>query len=95
MLKPTIYDIKYNTTGNFFDRGTLRFFGQTMKDFKVKKSPSDRLYIYAPIRVDRKVSGWTFREVTGTLYYKLNVVPKPEGVWCWTLQAILDYIAEN
>ena len=50
MRKPTIYDIKQDTAKNsphFFDRGSLRFFDQTMKDFSVHKSPQGNLYILA------------------------------------------------
>jgi len=38
MKKPTIYEIKRLTAETqpyFFSRNTLKFFGQTMKDFKV------------------------------------------------------------
>lgn len=60
----TIYDIKYSLVNNpyFFSRNTLKFFGQTLKDFKVKKSPTNRVFIYAPIRIDGRISGYTFRE---------------------------------
>jgi len=47
---PTIYDIKRDTaqhSPHFFDGGTLRFFDQQMKDFRVLKSPQGNLYILA------------------------------------------------
>ena len=50
MRKPTIYDVKLDTakhSPHFFDRDTLRFFDQTMKDFSVIKSPQGRLFILA------------------------------------------------
>lgn len=36
----TIYEIKRRavSTGNFFDRDTMKFFHQTLKDFRVEKS---------------------------------------------------------
>ena len=40
MTRPTIYDIKCRTQDSspyFFERKTLKFFGQTMKSFTVKK----------------------------------------------------------
>jgi|GEM_PF-3212152 len=64
--KPTIYDIKYRTQEKqpfFFDRKTLKFFHQTMKDFKVKKSPFGRIFIQCPIRNEkRNIIGYTFKE---------------------------------
>lgn len=47
-----IYDIKRataETSPYFFTRETLRFFGQRMRDFKVKKQPDGRIKIAAPI----------------------------------------------
>lgn len=51
----TIYDIKartQETSPYFFNPKTLKFFGQTMRSFKVKKQPDGRYYISAPM-VDR------------------------------------------
>lgn len=48
----TIYQIKskVNETGNnFFDRKTMKFFGQTMKSFRVAKLSSTTYRISAPI----------------------------------------------
>ena len=63
---PTIYDIKYNTIKKlpyFFDTKTMKFFNQTMRSFKVKKSPSGRIFIYAKMmdHTGQNV-GYTFRE---------------------------------
>lgn len=47
----TIYDIKLATcfsSPHFFDRKTLKFFGQTMKDFKVRNIDG-KTYIIAPM----------------------------------------------
>lgn len=62
MKKPTIQQIKeYNQL--FFSRDTLRFFGQTMKDFKVVKSPKNRIFIYAKMKdYNDHFMGYTFRE---------------------------------
>ena len=63
---PTIYDIKYNTIKKlpyFFDTKTMKFFNQTMRSFKVKKSPSGRIFIYADMKKYDGVNvGYTFRE---------------------------------
>jgi hypothetical protein len=47
----------------FFSTATLKGFGQTMASFKVKTSPSGRVFIFAPCKVDRKTVHYTFREV--------------------------------
>lgn len=61
----TIYDIKYlsqNSSPFFFDRKTMKFFHQTMKDFHVKKQSDGRYYIYANMRdYTGKIVGLTER----------------------------------
>ena len=60
MKRLTIYDIKQlteTTAPYFFDRKTLKFFGQTMKSFKVQKCDDGRYFIQAP----RKHGGYTRR----------------------------------
>ena len=52
----TIYDIKRmikNKEPFFFDRKTMKSFGQTLKDFSVKKLNEERYYISAPMRDSR------------------------------------------
>ena len=55
MKKPTVYEIKAALAGNpdethFFDRATLRFFGQTMKSFRVTKTDRPGVFrLSAPI----------------------------------------------
>lgn len=47
----TIYEIKRRTAEtnpHYFDRGTLRFFGQTMRMFSVRKMSDGRYRISAP-----------------------------------------------
>jgi hypothetical protein len=64
--KPSIAIIKKNTKRKqpfYFDAATMRAFGQKMSDFTVYKSPSGRVYIYAPSydRGGRKM-GYSIRE---------------------------------
>lgn len=51
----TIYDIKHRVTNapHFFDRKTLKFFKQTMRDFSVRKMADGRYFVSAPMR------GWS------------------------------------
>lgn len=95
MPRPTIQEIKQKTRHGspyFFSRDTMRTFGQTMRSFMVKESPSGRLYIYAPRYAGERFSGYTFREV-GT--DQLLLVCKPDwGQWK-NEQEILEYIREN
>ena len=60
----TIYDIKYRVENApyFFERKSMKFFGQTLKDFRVYKLGGNRFKISAPIK-DRngKVFGETER----------------------------------
>lgn len=49
--KPTISEIKRNTEKNapyFFDRKSMKFFGQTMSSFKVHVAKNGKIYIGAP-----------------------------------------------
>lgn len=51
----TIYDIKYDlqkhdSTDHFFDRSSMKFFHQTLKDFSVKKIRDNLFYFSAPMR---------------------------------------------
>jgi hypothetical protein len=66
MKKPTISEIKSNTEINspyFFSRDTLKFFGQTMKSFKVYKDSNNRIFIYAKMYDrDRNYQGDSIRE---------------------------------
>lgn len=48
-----IYDIKRlteQTSPYFFSRKTLKFFNQTMRDFKLKKQADGRVKIQAPMK---------------------------------------------
>ena len=60
----TIYEIKrrtHETAPYFFSRGNMRFFGQTLKDFSVRKMKDGRYRISAPIRDNGEVIGYTVR----------------------------------
>ena len=54
----TIYEVKQKTRKTapyFFSRETMKYFRQTMKDFKVSKQEDGRFKIIAPIRISPKV----------------------------------------
>jgi len=60
----TIYEIKRKTESKypyFFSRQTLKFFGQTLKDFKVYKQKDGKYLIIAPCKWDNKLIGYTKR----------------------------------
>lgn len=62
----TIYDIKERISEklpNYFSKSTMKFFGQTMRDFKVKKMPNGKYLIYAPMkdRSSGRTMGYTIR----------------------------------
>tara|TARA_R110000868_G_scaffold91696_1_gene254137 strand:+ start:197 stop:397 length:201 start_codon:yes stop_codon:yes gene_type:complete len=48
----TIYQIKQNVQNApyFFDTKTMKFFGQTLKSFKVVKLDNGNFYVYAPTK---------------------------------------------
>ena len=74
----TIYEIKERTQKTapyFFSPQTMRFFGQTLKSFKVYKQPDGKYLISAPMK-DRtnnnKMMGYTerlFNPTTNELEY--------------------------
>lgn len=93
MKKPTISEIKSaisETSPFYFDRKTMKGFGQTMKSFSVVKSPNNNIYIYAPSYDDDRLMGYSFRLFTGT---DLKLPPnRPNST---KLSEILDYIERN
>ncbi len=101
-MLPTIQEIKeetLRTSPHFFDEGTLKWFGQTMRTFKVRLSPEGRVFIYARMtdrHEDNAYRGFTFREFTGE-----DLKPPENGPKFWTmseeegLQALRQYIKEH
>lgn len=60
----TIYEIKKltkETSPYFFDEKTMKFFGQSMRDFKVTKELDGRYMIYAPVISNGSVVSHTKR----------------------------------
>lgn len=60
----TIYDIKYRVTNApyFFERKSMKFFNQTLKDFRVHKLGCDKYRLFAPMKdYSGKVMGTTER----------------------------------
>lgn len=78
MTNPTLYDIEqatHATAPHFFDRKTLKFFGQRKSDFKVMRSKkSGRIFIGAPSRTHRGM--FTLREFTGKHLRTVSGAPK-------------------
>ena len=55
----TIYDVKRLhlerfPSSHYFDRKTMRFFGQTLKMFRVSKVDEERYLVEAPVYLDGK-----------------------------------------
>ena len=62
--KPTIYDIKRYTLDSgpyFFSRDTMKFFKQTLKDFRITKLSFNKWYILA-----KSGAHWTERTFSFT-----------------------------
>ena len=60
----TIYEIKDRTaesSPHFFDRKTLKFFGQTMRSFHVYKRDDGKFLVTAPIYHEGRQAGETRR----------------------------------
>ena len=64
----TIYEIKRrleDTAPQYFSRDTMKFFGQTMKDFRVYKQEDGKFLLTAPIRQRTRFSGSEIWATTG------------------------------
>lgn len=62
MTIQAIKQLTAKTAPYFFDRSTMRFFGQTMRSFKVYKQADGRYKITAPMRNSRgEIMGETVR----------------------------------
>jgi len=74
----TIYEIKRktkNTAPYFFSAKTLKFFGQKMSDFKVKKLNETEYLIHAPSYCNEKLMGKSmhiFNTITNDLLAPLG-----------------------
>lgn len=101
MKTPTIYDIKYDVENSkencyFFSHKTMRFFGQTLKSFSVRKSPSGRIFILAPSYFDNHLMGYTFKEykdhnLINPKFDNGAIIPNTKEY----LQDMLDYIQSH
>lgn len=70
MERLTIYDIKrltQETSPYFFSRDSMRFFGQTLKDFKVYKQKDGKYLIIAG-----SGKNWNEKHYTKRLFNPLN-----------------------
>ena len=64
----TIYEIKRrleDTAPQYFSRESMKFFGQTMKDFRVYKQKDGKFLMVAPIRERTRFSGSEIWATTG------------------------------
>ena len=64
----TIYEIKRrleDTAPQYFSRASMKFFGQTMKDFRVYKQKDGKFLMVAPIRERTRFSGSEIWATTG------------------------------
>ena len=89
MKAPTIYDIKEKvreTQPYFFTCKSMKFFGQTLKDFRVRVSPRGNTYIYAPSYWDNRLMGYTFRQVVDNDLVNVHLEDSKSK------DAILEYI---
>jgi hypothetical protein len=92
MKKPTISQIKTATSETapmFFCKENMKGYQQTMKTFKVVKSPKDNIYIYSQ-KLDGNgyPCGVTFRKFEDN---KLKFIDIP----AWNVREVLEYIENN
>jgi len=82
MKKTTIYEIKQNlklengSDSHFFDRKTLKFFGQTMKDFTVSTTEDPDLFrVHYTIRMidNGSIVSTSFKKTFFRRYWERNV----------------------
>ncbi len=69
----TIYEIKRLTAETepcFFSKDTMKFFGQTLKDFRVCKQKDGRYLVTAPTEKYGTVTVRYFNPVTNKLEFK-------------------------
>jgi len=70
---PTIYQIKRDVTNApfYFERQTLRMFGQTLRMFTVHRIDKVRFLVCAPM-YDRSFTPWAYRGNTTRIYNALT-----------------------
>ena len=63
--------------GHFFNRDTMAFFGDTMKNFTIKNHPDNRKLVI----VTRKTDGrkWNFDKATGRIDFSVKFQEKLDG----------------
>lgn len=87
---PTIYDIKNATLESapmFFSKGNLKFAGQSIKSFTVRRGKSGAVYIFAPLWMDGRLVGTTVRRFTGSDLESVSIPhpvrDHPSSVMAW------------
>lgn len=99
--KLTIAYIREATRQNsphFFDRDTLKFFGQRMSSFRVWKGKSGATYIAAPMRHEDRhtgrfyTTGLTLRKFTGA---DLELVEMPNDVELLGMEHAKEWLKQN
>lgn len=77
MKKPTIYDIKYylSNAPYFFERKTLKFFRQTMRDFRVYTT--DKKNIFMVVGTGRDCNG---TKMESTYYFERFTKISAQGI---------------
>ena len=87
---PTIEEIKREVEGKgsfYFSPQTMRFFHQDLSDFKVAKSVSGRIFIYA---FSTQTSNYSFREFVNGELREVN-----HGAGMVTREVIEDFLENN
>ncbi|MFA5307411.1 MAG: hypothetical protein WC365_08240 [Candidatus Babeliales bacterium] len=76
----TIYEIKDRTKNApyFFERKSMSFFGQTLKDYHVHKMEDGRFLIFAPMKHEGRIVGTTKR-IFDPATNRLEMCPESEA----------------
>jgi hypothetical protein len=91
MLIAEIVEKNRNAGQHYFDRDTLKFFGQRISSFKVLTSPKGNIFIYA----------WSNPPWSQTKLYKLSVAQfnvvngHCEPIKFSTVQELKEYVRQN
>jgi hypothetical protein len=71
MKAPTIYEIAAHNTrsgGYYFSKGTLGFFGQRLRDFRVRRLADGRLVVYSRAHRGWQIGAWSRGIVSLAVY---------------------------